>query len=132
MKFTIKMTINTSAKDIYDSWLSSDGHTKMTGGEATASKNIGDDFTAWDGYITGRNLELEENKRIIQSWRSSKFDEDDEDSQIEVILAENNGTTELTLHHTNLLEGEDHYKSGWEEHYFQPMKKYFESKPHKY
>lgn len=128
MKFTIKTSINTSTKDIYDLWLSSDGHSKMTGGEATASKAIGDDFTAWDGYITGKNIALEENKRIVQSWRSSQFDEADEDSQIEVILVENNGITELTLHHTNLPEGKDHYMRGWEEHYFQPMKDYFENR----
>lgn len=128
MEFTIETTINTSAKNIYDTWLSSDGHSKMTGGEATASKNIGDDFTAWDGYITGKNIELEENERIVQSWRSSEFDEDDEDSQIEVILTENKGITVLTLHHSNLPEGEDHYKNGWDEHYFQPMKAFFEKK----
>jgi len=128
MKFTIKTTINTAAKNIYDAWLSSDGHTKMTGGEATASKVIGDDFTTWDGYISGKNLALDENKRIVQSWRSSEFDEADEDSQIEVILAENNGITELTLHHTNLPEGEDHYRGGWDEHYFQPMKAFFENR----
>jgi activator of HSP90 ATPase len=128
MKFTIKTTINTSAKNIYDAWLSSDGHSNMTGGEATASKSIGDEFTAWDGYITGKNIELEENERIVQSWRSTEFDAADEDSLIEVLLAENNGITELTLHHSNLPEGEDHYKNGWDEHYFQPMKAFFEKK----
>lgn len=54
----------------------------MTGGEAEISNKINEAFTAWDGYIEGTNVQLEPNKRIIQSWRTSEFDETDEDSQL--------------------------------------------------
>ena len=126
MEFTFKTSINALSKDIYEAWLSSEGHTKMTGGKANTSKEVGFEYTAWDGYITGRNLTLEENKRIVQSWRSSDFEETEEDSQIEVLLEQNNGITELTLNHTNVPKNGDQYKKGWEEHYFQPMKAFFE------
>lgn len=125
MEIILKTILNAAAKDIYKAWLSSDGHTKMTGGEATASNRVGDDFTAWDGYIQGKNLVLEENKRIVQSWRTSQFLENEPDSQIEVLLEEGDGVTELTLTHSNVPESGEHYRKGWDEHYFQPMKKYF-------
>ena len=67
MEFTLKIRIKATAKDIYTTWLNSEGHTKMTGGEAIVSNEIGDSFTAWDGYIEGRNIELEPYKRILQS-----------------------------------------------------------------
>ncbi len=125
MEIILKTILNAPAKDIYTAWLSSEGHTKMTGGEATASNKVRGAFTAWEGYINGKNLVLEENKRIVQSWRTSQFLENEADSQIEVLLKEGDGATELTLIHSNVPESGEHYRKGWDEHYFQPMKKYF-------
>ena len=98
----------------------------MTGGSALVSDIIGGKFTAWDGYIEGENIDLKPNKRILQTWRTSEFREDEEDSKIEVLLNEVDGKTELTLIHTNLSESGEQYKNGWKDHYFEPMTKYFE------
>ncbi|ALM07099.1 hypothetical protein SB49_04265 [Sediminicola sp. YIK13] len=125
MEFTLKTTLNAQAKDIYNAWISSEGHTKMTGGKATASNKIGGSFTAWNGYIQGENLVLEQDKRIVQSWRTSQFESHEEDSQVEVLLVEKGDSTELTLIHSKVPESGEHYIKGWDEHYFQPMKKYF-------
>ncbi len=125
MEFTLKTTISSSAQQIYTTWLSSHGHSNMTGGVASISDKIGDKFTAWDGYIKGQNLELEPYKRIVQSWRTSQFEAHEEDSQLEILLDEVAGQTELTLIHTKVPESGEHYIDGWNVHYFQPMKKYF-------
>ena len=100
----------------------------MTGGEAECGKNIGDTFTAWDRYIDGENLELKENEEIIQSWRTSEFDKNDEDSRLIIRLKEIKNGTELILIHSNIPEGQTQYKQGWEDHYFTPMKNYFKIK----
>ena len=97
----------------------------MTGGEATVSDQVGGEFSAWDGYIDGKNLALEPNKRILQAWRTYEFENTDGDSQVEILLNEVDGQTELTLIHTNVPEDGKHYIEGWEQHYFQPMKDYF-------
>ena len=125
MEFTLKAKFKVSADKIYNSWLSSKGHTNMTGGQAIISDKVGEKFTAWDGYIEGANILLEPYKRIVQSWRTSQFEEHEEDSQIEILLNDLNGETELTLIHTHVPESGEHYKQGWDEHYFQPMKKIF-------
>lgn len=127
MEFTLTTTINAPAEKIYTTWLNSEGHTKMTGGEAVVSDLVGGTFTAWNGYIEGKNIELESNKRILQSWRTSQFEVQEEDSQIEVLLHEVDGLTEIMLIHTNLPDSGAHYKKGWENHYFEPMKDYFSS-----
>jgi activator of HSP90 ATPase len=126
MEFTLKTKFNATAKQVYKSWLSTQGHTKMTGGPAYISDKVGDAFTVWDGYIKGSNIELEPYHKIIQSWRSSQFEEQEGDSQIEIILIEIDGQTELILNHTNVPESGAHYKKGWEENYFSPMRNYFE------
>lgn len=125
MEFELKKTFRASAREIYTAWLSSEKHSDMTGGEASASDKVGDRFTAWDGYIEGENLELEPYTRILQSWRTSQFEAHEEDSQIEILLHEIDGQTELTLIHSNVPESGEHYIKGWDNHYFQPMKAYF-------
>ena len=126
MDFTLTTTINATAKQIYKSWLSTQRHTKMTGATAFISDQEGEKFTAWQGYISGKNLELKPYQRIVQSWRTGDFKKNEDDSQIEVLLSEDGEYTTLTLNHTNVPESGEHYKKGWEESYFEPMRKYFE------
>lgn len=86
----------------------------------------GDSFSAWYGYIKGENLILEPYHIIVQFWRSNTFQENEEDSQIEVTLLKKEGTTEITLIHSNVPEDGEHYIQGWQVHYFDPIKSYFE------
>jgi len=124
--FTLTTTIPASAQDIYEAWLDSLAHTEMTGGEAIMSDEVGAEVAAWDGYITGRNLELVPGERIVQSWRTSEFSDAHEDSIITVTLEEVEDGTLLTLVHSKVPEGQTSYEEGgWEVHYFEPMKEYF-------
>ncbi len=125
-EFTVADIIPASAQAIYDAWLDSDGHSAMTGNEARASAAVGEPFTAWGGYISGTNLELEPGRRILQSWRTTRFTESDEDSTIEVMLEPVDGGTRVAIHHANVPDGHTGYQNGgWENHYFLPMKSYF-------
>lgn len=115
-----------SAQKIYQMWLDSKGHSEMTGGEAECSSMEGDSFTAWDGYITGKNVELQPNRLIVQTWRTSEFSENDEDSLVSIELIETSeGSTEFNLHHTNIPQGQTQYNHGWIDFYFIPMTEYF-------
>jgi uncharacterized protein YndB with AHSA1/START domain len=67
-------------------------------------------------------------KRIVQSWRTTRFTERDEDSQIAVTLTKVARGTRVRLRHSHVPEGHDGYKSGWKTHYFEPMKRYFAAK----
>ena len=125
-EFTLIVTINAKAEKFYEAYLSSEGHTALTGSPARVDGTVDGDFTAWDGYIQGMFLELEKNKRIVQAWRTAEFPEEAEDSIVEILLEEDHGKTKLTLKHTNIPEGQaDDYKTGWEDFYFKPMREYF-------
>jgi len=126
--FELKKNFNVKPSLIYEAWLDSAVHSEMTGGRAKCSKKKGESFTAWDGYIEGRNIELSQNEEIIQSWRTSEFDKNEEDSKLIIRLKEITGGTELTLIHSNIPTGQTQYKLGWQDHYFTPMKTYFENK----
>jgi activator of HSP90 ATPase len=127
MEFSLTEIFNASPEEMYTTWLSSNGHTKMTGAEAYINTTIGEKFSAWDGYISGKNLELEPGKRIVQSWRTTEFDPREEDSYLELQFAKEGEKTRLSLKHSNLSEEGIKYKQGWVDNYFIPMKKYFGS-----
>lgn len=127
IEFTVSTMIKAKPDHIYAAWMSSAGHTHMTGSAASINDEVGAEFTAWDGYIQGKNLELIKNKKIVQSWRTVEFAPDEEDSILEIILEPVGEQTRLTLHHSNLPPHGSQYEQGWEESYFQPMREYFES-----
>ncbi len=128
--FKLACSLPASPQAVYEAWLTSAGHSKMTGGEAKASKRVGGAYSAWDGYITGRNLELIPGQKIVQSWRTSEFAPDDPDSIVTVTLEPIKSGARLTLLHTGVPDGQTSYEEhGWRDHYFEPMKAYFEAKP---
>jgi activator of HSP90 ATPase len=125
IEFVVSALFPASAEEIYNAWLTSEGHSNMTGSSASVSAEVGGEFDAWDGYIHGKNLELEPGKRIVQSWRTSEFSKDEPDSRIEITLKPVGKQTKLTLKHTNLPPRGGQYEQGWVESYFEPMKEYF-------
>lgn len=124
--FSLTTTIPASAQEIYDAWLDSIAHSEMTGSEASMSDEVGAEVSAWDGYITGSNLDLVPGERIVQSWRTTQFADGQEDSIVTLTLEEVDGGTLLTLVHSNVPDGQTSYaQGGWQEYYFEPMKEYF-------
>jgi activator of HSP90 ATPase len=124
--FTLSETIHAKPAEIYEAWLSSEGHAVLTGSPAKVDGNVGGEFSAWDGSIFGRTLELTPNQRIVQAWRTSEFPDDAPDSHLEVLLEEVAEGTKITLIHSDMPEDQvDSYRQGWEDFYFKPMKQYF-------
>ena len=126
VEFEISEVFQASPEAVYDTWLDSEGHAAMIGTTAAESNEVGAEFMAHDGYITGKNLELQPGKLIRQSWRTKEFDTAAADSDLEIRLEAEGSGTRLTLKHTNLPEHGMRYKQGWMEHYFAPMKQYFQ------
>jgi activator of HSP90 ATPase len=111
---------------VYAAWIDSQGHSKMTGSKAIIDPTVGGEHSAWDGYITGRNVELEPARRIVQTWRSTDFPLGSGDSHLDIHLHEVDGGTEITIIHAEIPEGQGaQYEQGWRDHYLEPMQKYF-------
>ena len=124
--FTLSAFIPAKPMEIYESWLSSEGHTAMTGSSAEVEGKVGGKFSAWDGYIFGTTLELTPNQRIVQAWRTSEFPTEATDSHLEVLLEEVAEGTKVTLIHSDMPKDQiESYRQGWEDYYFKPMKEYF-------
>jgi len=68
-----KVVINATPEEIYNAFMDAKIHSKFTGGKATIVPKVGGKITAWDNYITGKNLELIKSKRIVQEWSTTEW-----------------------------------------------------------
>ena len=123
--FTI---LPSSSERLYHAWLDSQEHSAFTGSTAEIDPTPGGSFTAWDGYIEGRTLELEPYRRIVQAWRTTEFPAGSPDSRLEIQIDAVEGGTQITLIHSQIPDGQGtQYAQGWEDYYFKPMREYFSS-----
>ena len=123
---SLSTTLPATPQAVYQAWLSSAGHTAMSGGKAETSAEVGAPFTAWGGYIQGQNVELEVDRRIVQRWRTHDFPKGAPDSQLEITLTAVPEGTRLDLTHRDIPSGQGvRYHGGWQDRYFTPMTAYF-------
>ncbi|MBT3338316.1 MAG: hypothetical protein HN855_10320 [Anaerolineae bacterium] len=127
ISFEISAHIPANAKTLYSAWLDSSKHSAMTGALAEVSAKVNEAFTAWDGYISGSNILLEPEKRIVQAWRTIEFSESEPDSRLEIIFETDEEGTKVIIRHSNLPLHGMQYEQGWVDNYFDPMKIYFKS-----
>lgn len=128
---TIKqdVKINATASEIYALWLDSIKHGDLTGEDSHQSRKIGDKFTVFGGWVTGENLELKQDEKIVQTWRADEEGWPKEQfSKITLELEDHNDGT-CTIHFTqeDLPENiHEDFEKGWEENYWKPLRKMFE------
>ncbi|EYU39956.1 hypothetical protein ABFS82_10G173300 [Erythranthe guttata] len=107
---TITMTEKFScrAKDLYEILLDENRWKGFTQSNAKIVKEVGGEFSIFDGSVTGKNMELQEGKLIVQQWRFGSWP-DGIVSTVRLTFEEpNSGTTVVKLTHTDVPE-EDRY-----------------------
>lgn len=125
-KIEISELFPVSQEKLYLDWLNSEDHSAFTGGEAVIDPLIGGEFTTWDGYISGRNIDLVPFTKITQSWRTTDFPPHAPDSVLEIHFHAEGDQTRISLVHFNIPEGQGAmYKQGWVDYYFIPMHDFF-------
>jgi len=126
----VSAIVPASPERVYRAWLDSREHSGITRSTATVEAWVGGRHSAWGGSIRGTTLELQPNRRIVQSWYASDFPPGSEDSRLEVLFEPAEGGTLVTINHTGLPLGRGHrYEEGWKDFYLDRMKEYFTSHP---
>jgi activator of HSP90 ATPase len=91
---------------------------------AKISPDPGGPFSLFDDYVVGRQIELIENKRIVQAWRSASWDPGIY-SIARFELAPLGSGTKLTFDHTGFPRGTaEHLAQGWYANYWNPFRKF--------
>jgi activator of HSP90 ATPase len=113
---------------IYAALLDSRQFAAFSGAPATIDPGAGGAFSMFAGQITGRNVELVPDFRIVQAWRPSSW-APGLYSIVKFELKEHGSQTLVVLDHTGFPEGKfAGLDSGWHQHYWEPLEKYFASR----
>jgi activator of HSP90 ATPase len=73
--FEIFVDLNSEPETLYRAWLDSSEHSAFTESDAEIDPVLEGSFSIWDGYITGKTVEMYPYSRIVQKWRTTEFPE---------------------------------------------------------
>jgi uncharacterized protein YndB with AHSA1/START domain len=128
---TIKQSVMIRATpvEVYDALVNGKKHAELTGTAARSSNKVGGKFTAWDGYIAGKYLELVPGRRIVEEWRTTEWPEDYPPSLIEFKFERADAGMRLSMVQSRVPASQAHeYRKGWKNYYWDPLKRYFAAK----
>jgi len=127
---TIHQTLlfSTSALDLYNCLLDERIHSSFTGAEAKITDKENDTFTAWDGYIEGKNIVLERGKKIVWKWKANEEAwPEGHWSEVVFILSDNAEGAQLEMIHSFVPDAlTESLSKGWHEYYWEPLRFYLE------
>ena len=120
------VVIKTSPHEVYEALMDAKKHSLFTGSKAAISRAVGGKFSVWDNSISGINLELVPDEKIVQSWRMDDWPEG-QYSKVTYQLDKTAGGTKITFTQTGVPEeAYEDVKQGWYDYYWDPMKKMLE------
>lgn len=91
---------------------------------AEISREPGGAFSAFGGHITGLQIELIRNQRIVQAWRAASWPAGAY-SIVRFELTADGAGTKLSFDHTGFPQGQaDHLLAGWKGNYWEPLTKF--------
>lgn len=93
-------------------------------GPAEMDDKVGTLFKLWGGDVHGKNVEVIEDKRLVQEWYGGDWPEP---SKVTISLQADGDDTVLNLVHEDIPDKEaGSIDDGWNRYYFGEMKKYLE------
>jgi len=116
-------TLNAEPRDVYNALTNKKMVEIWTGETAEMEPIEGSEFSLWDGSITGKNIEFEENKKIVQQWY---FGDEQEKSIVTLKIHPQKKGTSVELLHSNIPDDAfENISEGWDEDYFNALKELF-------
>ena len=120
------ITFKASPHEVYEALMDSKKHAAFTGGKARISRLVGGAIMAYDDYITGKNIELIPDQKIVQDWRAVDWQEG-WFSRVTFDFTATPEGTRLDFTHADVPEGtEEEFTQGWIDNYWEPLKVFFE------
>ena len=125
-----EVNFKTSPQRIYEALLDAKQFSAFSGGaSAEIQREAGGAFSCFGGMISGRNIEIVPNKRVVQAWRVKTWP-DGVYSLVKFELEPQGSGTRLRMEHKGFpddmrahLNGEMP-EGGWPRQYWEPLQKY--------
>ena len=122
-----EIIIKGTPHEIYEVFMDAKKHSKLTESKAKVSREIGGSFSIYEGALSGKNVELIQDKKIVQTWRG-----DGENwpkgyySKITLIFEPDDKGTLIKFTHIDIPEASyESVKEGWDMYDWEPLKEMF-------
>ena len=116
------------AERLFAMYLDPDEHAAFTGMPVTIGVERGAKFEAFGGQLSGQILRVVASRLIVQSWRSTKFRDEDPDSTLILTFTPKGEQGRIDMVH---LDVPDHdfkdVTEGWGKHYWTPWRDHLTS-----
>ncbi len=124
-----EIIIKGTPHEIYEVFMDAKKHSKLTESKTKVSREIGGSFSVYEGALSGKNIELIQDKKIVQTWRGNGENwPKGYYSTITLIFEPIDQGTLIKFTHTDIPEGAyESVKEGWDNYYWSPLKDMFES-----
>lgn len=122
------VTFHATPAQVFEALMDSAQHGAFTGEPAKIDRAVGGAVSCYDGKVTGINLDVVKNERIVQAWRPANFPAGVFTLVTYALAAEGKGT-KLTFTQQAVPEGAyEHLNKGWEERYWKPLRAFLEDR----
>jgi activator of HSP90 ATPase len=126
--------IGASPAQVYAVLADADALSALSGMNGTAGRSAGEEFSAFDGHVVGRQIELVSGERIVQAWRFPAW-EPGTYTIVRFTLESGNGGTRLVIDQDGEPDGvdgvgchptwHDHLEANWPTFYLTPLTRHF-------
>lgn len=117
-----------SAAELFSIYTDPEKHSAALGCGVAVSAAPGAEFSAFDGNVRGKNLLVEPDERIVQSWRGAVWHEDDPDSIVVLTFRDTPTGGVVNLTHTSIPD-HCHPHIDWEGTYWRRWRSYLDGGP---
>ncbi len=119
---------------VYELLADAEALSALSGMSGQAGRSAGEEFAAFDGHVTGRQIELVPGRRVVQAWRFPVWD-DGRYSIVRFTLEPEDGGTVLVIDQDGEPDGpdalgchrtwHDHLDANWPTFYLTPLTTHF-------
>lgn len=119
-----ELTFTAAPSRVYALLVDSKTFASMTGAPANGEAAEGATFSAFGGHVTGRQIELVPDTRVVQAWRAKTWPEGVYSIARFELRAEGSGT-KLVFDHDGFPEDmKEHLAKGWQANYWEKIAKH--------
>lgn len=125
MSITQQALIAAEPAEVYAVLADADALSALSGMSGVPGRSAGEEFSAFDGNVTGRQIELVPGQRLVQAWRFPQFAPGTYSMVSFTLTAEAGGTRLVIEQHGEPDDWRDHIDANWPTFYLTPLENHF-------
>jgi activator of HSP90 ATPase len=117
--------IDTDPAQVYAVLADAEALSALSGMSGTVGRLAGEEFSAFDGHVIGRQIEFVPGERIVQAWRFPVWAPGVYSIVRFTVLAEGGRTRLVIDQHGEPADWHDHIDANWPTFYLTPLTRHF-------